>query len=57
MVGPVPMGTTGDLNGIYRIVYHLHTLIQWGTHEYKTWFDENVLSWCQERTSVSYRER
>ena len=48
-MGPFTMGTTSDLNGIYQICYRLHILIQWGTHEYRTWFTENVLQRLRDR--------
>ena len=42
------MGTTFDVNGIWRILYHLHVLIEWGTTDYRKWFDEHVLGYLQD---------
>ena len=47
-MGPFTMALTSDLHGIYQIYYRLHILIQWGNHEYKTWFRKNVLQWLRD---------
>ena len=51
MLGGYPMGTTFDLNGIWRILYHLDVLIEWGRTEYKKWFLEHVLGYLQDRVA------
>lgn len=48
MLGGYSMGTTFDVNGIWRILYHLHVLIEWGTTDYRKWFDEHVLGYLQD---------
>lgn len=47
MMGPSHLGSTFDLKGVWEIFYRLNILIEWGTHEYKDWFDKCVLTWCR----------
>ena len=43
-VGPLEMGTTKSLLGIYQILDRLCRCADWGISEYKTWFNEQVLA-------------
>ena len=53
MIGPMTMGDTKTINGIYRIIYRLHTLIKWGTTKYQTWFQDNVMEYLKQRVEQS----
>ena len=46
-MGPMPMGDTSDLNGLWQIVHRLLILIEWGKNEYSQWFQDNVMSWAK----------
>lgn len=37
-VGPKPIGTTSEIEGIFRILYILCTLAKWGEEVYRGWF-------------------
>ena len=43
-VGPLEMGTTKSLLGIYQILDRLCRCTDWGIGEYQTWFNEQVLA-------------
>ena len=43
-VGPIEMGTTKSLLGIYQILDRLCRCADWGIGEYQTWFNERVLA-------------
>ncbi|KAG8526416.1 uncharacterized protein KY384_000009 [Bacidia gigantensis] len=43
MLGPIDLGSTGSRRGIWELAHKMHLLIEWGTTEYKAWFDKNVL--------------
>ena len=43
-VGPIEMGTTLSLLGVYQILDKLCRCADWGTGEYQTWFNEQVLA-------------
>lgn len=47
MLGPYPMGTTSGISGIWRILYYLNVLIEWGRNEYRSWFEEIVMRYLQ----------
>ena len=47
MMGPIRMGNTSDLNGLWEIVHRLHILIEWGANEYRQWFQDNVMRWAR----------
>ena len=42
--GPIEMGSTKSLVGIYNIVDKLRRCADWGIGEYQTWFNEQVLA-------------
>ncbi|KAL9042540.1 MAG: hypothetical protein Q9214_003745 [Letrouitia sp. 1 TL-2023] len=56
MLGQFPMGSTDDLMGVWQIIYRLNILIQWGTNEYKEWFDKNVINWARKLAGASIQE-
>jgi hypothetical protein len=39
MTGPMTLGSTRTLAGVWEIVYRLHILVQWSLNEYKERFD------------------
>ena len=43
-VGPIEMGTTISLLGVYQILDKLCSCADWGIGEYQTWFNEEVLA-------------
>ena len=43
-VGPLEMGSTSDLLGIYQILARLCSCADWGIDEYQTWFNEQILT-------------
>ena len=43
-VGPIEMGTTNSLLGVYQILDQLCRCADWGIGEYQTWFNEQVLA-------------
>ena len=43
-VGPIEMGTTKSLLGVYQILDRLCSCADWGIGEYHTWFNEQVLA-------------
>lgn len=43
MAGPYPFGTTATLPGIWTIFPRLHIIMEWGTTEYKDWFEDHVV--------------
>lgn len=43
-VGPIGMGSTESLMGIYQILDRLCRCADWGVGEYQRWFDNEVLS-------------
>ena len=47
MLGPYPMGTTSVISGIWRILYYLNVLVEWGRNEYRRWFEETVMRYLQ----------
>ncbi|KAL8910878.1 MAG: hypothetical protein Q9171_003877 [Xanthocarpia ochracea] len=49
MIGPIAMGSTSTLVGVWTIVYRLNVLIEWGTTTYKKWFTDHVVTWAKER--------
>lgn len=49
MMGPQRFGSTIDTNSTFEIVYRLNILVQWGTNQYKKWFDGAILDWCRNR--------
>ncbi|KAL9639767.1 MAG: hypothetical protein Q9204_000967 [Flavoplaca sp. TL-2023a] len=49
MIGPIAMGSTSTLVGIWTIVYRLNVLMEWGTTTYKKWFTDHVVTWAKER--------
>lgn len=53
MTGPVHMGNTSDLNGLWQIVHRLHILVEWGANEYSQWFQDNIIRWARELVDVA----
>lgn len=51
MMGPMPMGHTRDEKGLWEISYKMDAILEWGTTEYKQWFDEEVLTWAKTQSS------
>lgn len=51
MLGAYPIGTTFDVNGTWRILYHLDVFIEWGRTHYRKWFEENVLPDLEDRVA------
>lgn len=49
MIGPIAMGSTSTLVGVWTIVYRLNVLMEWGTTTYKKWFVDHVVTWAKER--------
>lgn len=47
MMGPNHLGDTIDMAGVWKIVYRLHVLIEWGTNEYSQWFENNIVRWAR----------
>lgn len=43
-VGPIEMGSTKSLLGVYQILDRLCRCADWGIGEYQTWFNEQVLA-------------
>ena len=43
LVGPVEMGTTNDISGIFKILNALCRCTDWGVGRYREWFLHNVL--------------
>lgn len=51
MMGPENLGSTATLTGTWDIIFRLHVLMEWGTTEYRTWFETHILGWCKKRCS------
>ena len=43
-VGPIEMGSTKSLLGVYQILDRLCRCADWGIGEYQTWFNEQILA-------------
>ena len=43
-VGPLEMGSTRSMLGIFQIVDRLCRCVNWGIEEYQQWFDSEVLA-------------
>ena len=46
MLGPLPMGNTSTLGGIWQVVHQLYALVQWGRTDYRAWFEREVMGWA-----------
>ena len=51
-VGPVEMGSTKSLLGVYQILARLCGCADWGVGEYQTWFNEQILAKYGKQASV-----
>ena len=49
MLGPYELGSTAIRDSVWEIFYRLNKLIEWGTKEFKKWFDDNVIDWAKRR--------
>ena len=49
MMGPLEMGSTKTVKGTFEIVWKLYILMQWGSTEYKAWFQKHILNWCRHK--------
>ncbi|KAL8931780.1 MAG: hypothetical protein Q9216_007075 [Gyalolechia sp. 2 TL-2023] len=47
MMGPFPIGTTANLNGVWTIICRLNILFEWGSTTYKEWFHRNIMTWAE----------
>ncbi|KAL8711017.1 MAG: hypothetical protein Q9225_007184 [Loekoesia sp. 1 TL-2023] len=52
MLGPIQMGTTSTPRGTWEIYYQLMHLVEWGTVEYRAWFEKEVLGWAKSRLAL-----
>ena len=43
-VGPIDMGSTKSMMGIFQILDRLCRCVNWGIEEYQQWFDSEVLA-------------
>ena len=50
--GPVEMGSTTNVHGVFRILYWLCRCADWGLKEYRAWFDKEILA---KYISIDYR--
>ena len=55
-MGPHDMGSTETLTGIWRIVYCLNILMEWGTTVFKKWFDESLMGWARMKAGEPPKE-
>ncbi|MDI1492895.1 MAG: hypothetical protein OHK93_004678 [Ramalina farinacea] len=46
-IGPIEMGSTSSIPGIWQILYKLDQLLSWGESEYKAWFETEVMAWAE----------
>ena len=43
-MGPESMGDTKSPQGVFKILHVLHSLMDWGTSDYRSWFEREVLT-------------
>ena len=46
-MGPISIGDTRSIAGIWQILYKLDQLLHWAETEYQAWFDEEVMGWVK----------
>jgi len=48
MMGPMTLGSTRTVRGVWEILYRLQVLVQWSLKEYKEWFDTHIIKWARD---------
>lgn len=46
-MGPISIGNTRSISGIWQILYKLDQLLQWAEIEYQAWFEKEVMGWAK----------
>ena len=44
-MGLQTFGPSSSKDEIYKVMYELNALMQWGLNDYKAWFENNIFEW------------
>ena len=60
LMGPVPIGNTTGIQGVFQILQYLCKCADWGLKEYREWFEKEILTkygWEQEKGKGKGKEK